>query len=436
VSRGRVLRLFALCALAAPAIDCGPRVVDAVDLGSTADGSPKFVWPNATSSANSDPWLAAHHDELVELQPRVLLLDFYNPWTVGQAQTLAESRIAAIAQASRYHAYSNPGSQPFLNYQLAPIVDLTDQPAPAPATRPFDASTKYPVDSTGAFDLTALFSASFASNLNVPDPKTPGRFLTLCELFEQGIVNEVWILAGDESNGARKAPLQIESKQVYDAQEQAVAGMFNPNTGYQPFTAPACAVTARLAALSPVFSLDCDLVPRWAGIENMHLALPYLDTNADDFFNDDFKTRDAAPFDSWAELTLQGAPTQVTWQYPSQTSVSGVFPDGVAWTINPFLQGCGTAHFPPNAEFEWDYTDTVQVQSRCEHYQMRDGLGGADITNLYSFATVSSYASQFGADLCGGGWQLYLPESMPGFGNQAFAADGTPMKNWWPFLFY
>ena len=37
---------------------------------------------------------------------------------------------------------------------------------------------------------------------------------------------------------------------------------------------------------------------------------------------------------------------------------------------------------------------------------------------------------------CDGGWQTYIRQSMPGFGNKAFAEDGTAMKNWWPFLFY
>ena len=35
---------------------------------------------------------------------------------------------------------------------------------------------------------------------------------------------------------------------------------------------------------------------------------------------------------------------------------------------------------------------------------------------------------------CGGGWQVYLRQNMPGYG--AHAADGSPIKNWWPFLFY
>ncbi len=29
-----------------------------------------------------------------------------------------------------------------------------------------------------------------------------------------------------------------------------------------------------------------------------------------------------------------------------------------------------------------------------------------------------------------------MRQSFPGYGNQAKDADGAPMKNWWPFMFY
>ena len=54
---------------------------------------------------------------------------------------------------------------------------------------------------------------------------------------------------------------------------------------------PTFAPEARLANLSPTRGIDCDLVPRSGGIENMGDALPYLDANASDFFNDDFAAR-------------------------------------------------------------------------------------------------------------------------------------------------
>ena len=53
--------------------------------------------------------------------------------------------------------------------------------------------------------------------------------LSLCELFEQGVVNEVWIQDGEA--GVRRAPLSLERKQSYDGTETAVPGSFAPNAG-------------------------------------------------------------------------------------------------------------------------------------------------------------------------------------------------------------
>ena len=218
-------------------------------------------------------------------------------------------------------------------------------------------------------------------------------------------------------------------------------------------------VTARLAYVSPVVGVDCDLVPRSMGIENTASAspppIPYLTANASDFFNDDFKARDGTTFNSWADLVGQGTggwctppaaglPASPCISYPSETSVpavvptaAGTFPDGSAWTISPFVQGCGTAHFPPNARFQWDYGNTQVVRARCEHYDMHDGPSGDALVGYSSdMASVAMSTSQFGDDGCGGGWQIYYRQNMPGLHNLAYAADGSPMKNWWPFLFY
>jgi hypothetical protein len=74
------------------------------------------------------------------------------------------------------------------------------------------------------------------------------------------------------------------------------------------------------------------------------------------------------------------------------------------------------------------------VDARCAHYGLRDGPDGEDIRESYSAATVSGLAAQYPD--CGGGWQIYWRQSIPGLDNQAFAEDGAPMKNWWPYLFY
>jgi hypothetical protein len=444
-----LLRSLQLASLAVMTVQCGSHVVDAVDLGQAPAGGPSFIWPTATSGANSDPWLIEHHDSIVEMRPRLLVLDFYNHLDVQQAQQKVLEKIDAIAESSRYHGYADPRAFAFLNYDLVKLVDLTDHP-PSP-TSPFESSTLLPTDAAGAFDGGALFTPSFARNYGFFDPAS-AQPLTLCQLFEQGFINELWLMTGDEGS-PRRPPLMSESKQVYDPQSHPIPGMFE-DTGYQPFPGLHCKVTARIAYISPLRGADCDLVPRSAGIENTASAsppaIPYLTDNASDFFNDDFKARDGATFDSWADLVARGtggwctSETTACIAYPSETAVptpvpaaEGTFPDGTTWKMLPFAQGCGTPHFPPNARFEWDYGNTQAVRSRCEHYDMNDGSGG-DVLNAYSSdnPSVAGYTQRFGDDGCGGGWQVYLRQNMPGLHNLARAADGSRMKNWWPFLFY
>ena len=175
-------------------------------------GAPVVVWPNAVSTANSDPWIAAHHDGLLEMHPRVLVLQFYNGIDPQQTESIALAQIDAIAEGSRYHGYADAGAPAFLQYDLIKVVDLSDHPPPADWQ--YVSSTRLPTDSSGAFDTNALYTDAFAKNYGFPDPSTPSRYLTLCELFERGSINELWLEVGEE--GARAPGLMMESKQVYD----------------------------------------------------------------------------------------------------------------------------------------------------------------------------------------------------------------------------
>ena len=74
------------------------------------------------------------------------------------------------------------------------------------------------------------------------------------------------------------------------------------------------------------------------------------------------------------------------------------------------------------------------MQSRCEHFGLRDAPAGGDAYETYTTAKVATLDQMFPD--CGGGWQIYWRQSVPGYGTRAIAADGTPMKNWWPLLFY
>jgi len=72
---------------------------------------------------------------------------------------------------------------------------------------------------------------------------------------------------------------------------------------------------------------------------------------------------------------------------------------------------------------------------RCAHYGMRDGPSGGDAYEIYPPDIIEEYDKRFEAD-CGGGWQVYWRQSIPGLRNAAFDASGQQMRNWWPYLFY
>ncbi|OGQ15789.1 MAG: hypothetical protein A2138_09770 [Deltaproteobacteria bacterium RBG_16_71_12] len=59
------------------------------------------VWPNDRSRANSDAWLAVHHDEIERLEPRVLVLNFVNPSNPAAVDALVEDVRTAFEEARR-----------------------------------------------------------------------------------------------------------------------------------------------------------------------------------------------------------------------------------------------------------------------------------------------------------------------------------------------
>jgi hypothetical protein len=411
------------------------RVVDAVKPEGCAQhptdpGCGPSPWPTATNSANSDPWIVQHHDTITVMQPRVLVLNFQNGITVDAVRQTAERQIAAISEGSRYHGYSDTRATPFVVYQIAKIVDLTDHPPVAGWPNP--SSTLLPTNPNGgAFDPLALFSTRFSALYAFPDPTTPTRSLSLCELFERGVINEVWIEDGE--SGTRHAPFNMERKQIYDAQNQAVPGSFaGCGGGGGCLQDIICGVTVRLAHLDPGRGPGCDLEVKGWGIEGMWDALPAFATAAATFLNRDFRSRFGVRFDGWESLCDQtGAPCV---SYPTPTTATGNYATGGTWTIDPFVQGCGSTTFPPNAKARFDYSGTTPVQSRCEHFGLRDGVAGADALELYTSDKIAT-ADQAFPD-CGGGWQIYWRQSLPGRDNQAVGDDGLPLRNWWPLLFY
>ena len=167
----------------------------------------------------------------------------------------------------------------------------------------------------------------------------------------------------------------------------------------------------------------------------MWAALPdSLAVDANAFLNQDFRTRFHVSFNSWTDLCGNLA---LCVSYPNPMEATSTSGDAQTFDFNPFDQGCGSSLFPPNATFADDFANNTPVNSRCETFGLGGGPNGGDAYRPYTASVVGSYDQMYtGSSRCPAGWQIYWRQSMPGYLNKATATDGTPMKNWWPILFY
>src|SRR5690606_4021942 len=166
--------------------DAGTSTTEGVDSTAgeeTGPGDEGLVWPNEQSFANSDPWIPQHHDEITQMRPRVLALNYVNARSMEQMEAQLQEMRDIIAESSRWHGYADPEAPAFLEYELAYLVDLRDETPPPGWT--YDNSTLYPredpVDGYWGFDYERLFDADYAPLLGIEDPGDPGTPLALCD---------------------------------------------------------------------------------------------------------------------------------------------------------------------------------------------------------------------------------------------------------------
>jgi hypothetical protein len=390
----------------------------------SADGGYDY-WPNPIAPANSDPWLRQHHDALKVMRPRVLVLDVQR---VGRPiETVVDGIIDAIAAGSRYHGYSDANAPAFLQYEVEKIVDLRDPTAEYPSFWPPGPN----------FDVGQLYTPAFAQRYGFADPDRPGQFLSLCTLFERGIIHELWIAA---EAGVRAVYENQSRMQRYDENLDKIPNSFQECTNgcyNDPGNRVNCKVSARMQEVNKGRGVGCFSHAAGHALENMGDAIPYLRTNMSRFFYQGMRERYGLPYDRLYDVDcfLGQAPAQRKCTFPSPTTLQYTATMGQSFTFDAFGQGCGDVHHKPNI-----YGSGVVAAHACEHYGLRDGENGRDQTSLYSVSgsladqKMAEYDRQFPD--CDGGWNTYLRQSWPGLGNRAFAEDGAPMKNWWPFLFY
>ena len=134
----------------------------------------------------------------------------------------------------------------------------------------------------------------------------------------------------------------------------------------------------------------------------------------------------------------------MVWQ--SKIHVSGASA-AHAFDIADMSGGCGNAHFYANTTGTYSYdanTPDPTVLSSCENYGLHNGADGKDLTTPYTNAMTDTLTRSPSMTrvpharrrrLRRPRHELPLPE-LPGPGTAAKNDDGTPMHNWWVYLFY
>ncbi len=394
-----------------------------------ATAQAQAVWPNARSRANSDPWLVANHNRIRQMRPRLLVLNFANGVSPAQARQKVDDLVAALREASRYHGYKHPTAPPFLEYQVARTVDLTD--AAPPAERLDGNSTRYPRVPNWKeginFQYSRLFADEFARLYGFEDPARPGRFLGLKELVDRGLVHEVWFLA---YQGRFGAPFEsVEVKQAYDSSLHKIPGKSlqagNGGDPGQPFIGRSLRILFINVERGPGCAME-SLGHSLEGTSNSG-AIPYLTRYFVEYAGFDLDRRYGMPFSSL--YGREGAELS----YPDPTTLRFLW-KGEEKTYRNYVPRGNNVHFLPNGRHDYDLDNPAPVMSTIEHYRLHDGPGGRDREELWTPRVLDRYR-ELGRD-CMGRWVIYWRQNMPGLDNRARDDQGRPMKNWWPFLFY
>ncbi len=408
--------------------DEGATANDNIKIKVTDDNtSTAVIWPNEHSSTNGDQWLRDNHDRITELRPAVLVVDMDLNIPDARSNEVSQKYAHAFAESTRFHGYKNPDSPARVNPQIKKIVHMKAKDADY-------IRRNFGTNAEKMGKMAPLFTQQFADYIGWKDPENPNRNMTLCELFERGFINEYW------SHGLPTAIFETQShQQVYNDKMQPIPGRFNDcangcvDLGQ---AAKQCKVTMRFSFVNPRRGTGCDVHGHGHMMENMGHSLPELKKMNDRFWGHNIQEYypNLTNFRHWGYCEYNGPEC---FEFPTPTSVRNTS-TGTKGSFHQENWGkiCGQVHFSPNSGGHYDYNDSVKVANSCENYGMGNGENGEDKRTLYNYDTVSAVDRDPRYSDCGGGWQMYLRQSMPGYKTKARNSDGTPMRNWWPYLYY
>lgn len=400
--------------------------------GPWSDPDTNAIWPNTTSRANSDAWLAEHHDEIRTMKPRVLVINFSNEHPREHLDRLLEQIKITLAESSRYHGYRDPQAPVFLDYQVFKFVELRDQ------DRAQGNSRKVPLKdpkATSGFNVKyrQFFTQEYADYYAIPDPRNPKRNLRLDELLDGGYIHEVWFfLSGQGKEVPQIGAFEVvEEKPKYDESFQRIGNDWvqagNGGDVAQPWAGRSC----RIGFINASRGIGCFLESLSHGMEHTSSSrsIPYLSKYFDEFADFNLKQRYQVPFNALYEVDYGGQ--QITFLSENTAKVTHA---GKQVIIDNYIPAGGSVHFPPNARSHYDLQNPNSVLSTIEDWRIGSGPNGQDIAKPFSNQAFRRYGDI--APDCMGSWLVYWRQNMPGLDNKQKDAEGKPMKNWWPFLFY
>jgi hypothetical protein len=222
--------------------------------------------------------------------------------------------------------------------------------------------------------------------------------------------------------------------------------LINASNGEDITRSLPCKVSTRVIDFNTSRGVGCHqhaLAHGWERYMGPPGAIPLLTKQAARFLNWDLNTRVAAPFSNfYSACSSNGSQLTDCLIWDSQIHVRSGPSAARTFDIPDMSGGCGNGHFYANTTGTYSYdarTPDPTVLSSCENYGLHNGTGGKDLTTPYNNAMTDTYATQqtgSSDDDCGGHGTSYLYQSFPGPGTRSTNDDGTPMHNWWVYLFY
>jgi hypothetical protein len=222
-----------------------------------------------------------------------------------------------------------------------------------------------------------------------------------------------------------------------------VANKFVSASNGDNITGLGCKVTVRITDFNSSRGVGCHqhaMGHAWERYMDAG-AVPALGKQAKRFLNWDMDTRLGAPFSNFYSACTSNS-MQLTNCIVWNSEINAVSGQTATRTFNiaDMSQGCGNAHFYPNTTGTYSYdanTPDPMVLSACENYGMHNGPDGKkDLTTPFTNAMTDTLFKNVVDDDCGGHGTMYLYENFPGPGTKSTNDDGTPMHNWWVYLFY